>query len=116
MTIETLYAEMLRKFPNTPIFFDHIEVEDGQELAPPYIVLTEIRQDPFYADDTTYYLTVRHTIDLYTKRYDVTKIDKIEKFLRTKGITFETSVEWLDDVEMYLSSIEVQLDPSEVES
>ena len=121
MTVEQLFAQMLESFPTLEqagkIFFDHVEVQDGEEITPPYIVLTETNQDPFYADNTVYYMSIHHTIDLYTVLYDVELINRIGDFLNGLEIPFNVStVEWQEDINAYLTEFEVELDPSEVES
>jgi len=119
MTVEILFAKMLTAFPGMAddgkIFFDHIEVEEGHEITPPYTVLTEIQKDPFFADDTVYYLTIQHTVELYTATYDAVLIDKFERFFNRNNVPFSTSVEWQDDLEMYDVTFNVELDPSEVD-
>lgn len=120
MTVEQLFAALLVAFPALAnagkIFFDHIEVTDGEEITPPYMVLTETEQDPFFADDTVYYLTIRHTLELYTVTYDAPFIDRVERFFNDHQIPFALSVEWRDELDMYDATFEVQLDKSEVES
>lgn len=119
MTVEQLFAQMLDAFPelaqDNKIFFDHVEVQEGEEITPPYVVLTETNQDPFYADNTVYYMTVRHTIDVYTVLYDVELINRVSGFLNGFEVPFNVStVEWQDDIIAYLTSFEVELDPTEV--
>lgn len=119
MTVEQLFTELLQAFPTMAnagkIFFDHVDVQDGDEIGPPYMVVTETAQNPFYADDKTYYLTIRHTIDLYTVVYDAALIDKVEKFLNNNAVPFTVSVEYMDDLNAYISTFEVQLDKTEAE-
>lgn len=121
MTVENLFSQMLDAFPDlatdNKIFFDHVEVQEGEEITPPYVVLTETNQDPFYADNTVYYLTIAHTIDVYTVLYDAELNGRMAAFLNDCGVPFNVqTVEWQDDINAYLSSYSVELDPSEVES
>lgn len=119
MTVEELFTRMLEEFPqlatDNKIFFDHVEVQEGEEITPPYIVLTETNQDPFFADNTVYYMTIAHTIDVYTVLYDVELNGRISAFLNGCGVPFNVStVEWQDDINAYLMSYSVELDPPEV--
>lgn len=119
MRVEELFTALLTEFPTLAedgrIFYDHIEVQDGDELAPPYIVLTETEQDPFFADDTVFYLTIKHTIEIYTVLYDSVMLAKVERFLNGLKVPFTSNVEWLEDLSAYCSTFEVELDNSEVE-
>ena len=120
MTIEKLFHEMCDAFPTLvedgKIFFDHIDVEDGEEITPDYIVLTETQTDPFYADNITYYLTILHAVNLYTSDYGAELSQSIEDFLTSRNIPFTKSVEWLEEIACWFTSYGVDLDPSEVES
>lgn len=120
MTVEQLFQQMIDAFPALAeagkIFFDHITVEDGDEITPPYIVLTETQSDPFFADNTTYYLTVANAINLYTAEYDVAIMQSIEEFLNVRKIPFTRNTEWLDEIAEWLTIYGVNLGPSEVES
>lgn len=120
MTVEQVFAELLTTFPKMAndgkLFFDHIEVQDGQEIVPPYAVVREIRQDPFCADDTVYYLTIRHVVELFTVKYDNALISKFKRFFNDRAIPFTLSSGWEDDLDCYATAFEMQLDPSEVES
>lgn len=118
MTIEQLYNAISQEFPTMAnagkIFFDHIEVQDGQEITPPYIVLTEINLEPFHADNTVYYLSVAHTVDLYTAKYEARRANKIGELLTRNQIPYNSTVEYMDEIDAYLTSFAVDLDPSEV--
>ena len=120
MTIEQLFEQMVDAFPEMAedgkIFFDHVDVEEGAEILPPYIVLTETQTDPFFADNTTYYLTVLHAVNLYTIEYDVPLMQNIEEFLNVRNIPFTRNTEWLDEIAEWLTVYGVNLGPSEVES
>lgn len=118
MTVEQLYQALSTEFAELSaagkIFFDHIDVEPGAELLPDYMVITETEQDPFYADNVVYYLTIKNTLDVYTADYDAALINRVKKFLTDNGVAFAiVPVEWQDDIDAYLTSFEVGLDPSE---
>lgn len=118
MTVEQLYQALSTEFAELSaagkIFFDHIDVEQGAELLPDYMVITETEQDPFHADNVVYYLTIKNTLDVYTADYDAALINRVKKFLTDNGVAFAiVPVEWQDDIDAYLTSFEVGLDPSE---
>lgn len=117
MTVEELFTTLLSEFPTLAndgkIFFDHILIQDGNELTPPYMVLTETEQDPFFADNTVFYLTIRHTLEVFTIDYDAALIDKVERVLNNNSVPFAVNVEWRDDLDAYDSTFEVQLDKTE---
>ena len=120
MTVEQLYTELVNGFQlladTGKIFFDHIDVEDGNEVLPPYMVLTETEKDPFYADNKVFYMTIRHTLDVYTATYDEELINSVVEFLNELSLSFSVvPVEWLDDLGTYLTTFEIDLDPTESE-
>ena len=121
MTVEQLYNALTESFElmsdTGKIFFDHIYVEDGGEVLPPYMVLTETEKDPFYADNKVFYMTIKHTLDVYTAAYDEELINGVVDFLNGLSLTFSiVPVEWLDDIEAYLTTFEINLDPDSEES
>ena len=120
MTVEQLYTELVNGFQlladTGKIFFDHIDVEDGSEVLPPYMVLTETEKDPFYADNKVFYMTIRHTLDVYTATYDEEFINGAVDFLNELSLSFSVvPVECLDDLGTYLTTFEIDLDPTESE-
>lgn len=121
MTVETLFEKMTAAFPtmaqNGKIFFDHVTVEEGEEILPPYMVISETQKDPFFADNVAYYLTVEHEIDVYTAQYDVNLINRVAELLTENEIAFSlVSSSWLDDVGAYMTTFSVDLDESGGES
>lgn len=121
MTLEALFQQMVNAFPTLAdegkIFFDHVTVQDGDEVLPDYIVLTETQSDPFFADNQTYYLTVAHSVTLYTFDYNIELMQSIEEFLNARLIPFTRSVEWSDEMAVYITVYGVNLEASkDVES
>ena len=49
MTLEELYTAMIEELPElaAQTFYDHIVIEEGEELAPPFIFFHEVDSAPF---------------------------------------------------------------------
>lgn len=119
MTIERLYQALCLKFPELAasgrIFWDHIVVQENNEVLPPYIVMKRTETNPFYADDTAYYLTVNDQLIVFTDTYDSTLLDAVELFLKENAVTFTSESKWDDGTFLWETSYTLALAADEGE-
>ena len=112
-SLEGLYAAFVNRFPkldrNGKIFFDHIIVQEGDEVVPPYIVFRSESLNPFYADNCVYFATVNNFIDVYTKTDEEGIHGQIEAVLASLDIPFSKTSDGDNDLGMYLTEYSVTL-------
>ena len=113
MSLEGLYAAFVNRFPkldrNGKIFFDHIIVQEGEEVVPPYIVFRSESLNPFFADNCVYFATVNNFIDVYTETDGEGIHGQIEAVLASLDIPFTKTSGWDNDLGMYLTEYSVTL-------
>ena len=113
MTLEELYTAMLTALPDLAeaSFYDHIEVDEGQEIFPPFIFVHEEAGDPFMADDQVYFLGIDNKIDVYTADRSTTVRNSIINFLNGLNLPFTLQLGEIDsDTMLYVDSFVVSLD------
>lgn len=112
-SLEGLYAAFVNRFPkldrNGKIFFDHIIVQEGDEVVPPYIVFRSESLNPFFADNCVYFATVNNFIDVYTETDGEGIHEQIEAVLASLDIPFSKTSDWDNDLGMYLTEYSVTL-------
>lgn len=112
-SLEGLYAAFVNRFPkldkNGKIFFDHIIVQEGDEVVPPYIVFRSESLNPFFADNCVYFATVNNFIDVYTETDGEGMHGQIEAVLASLDIPYTKTSDWDDDLGMYLTEYSVTL-------
>ena len=117
MTIDKFYSAFCTQFAELSeadsVFYDHIEVQEGQEVEPPYIVIKETPADPFFADNQTYYLTINDNLIAYTTSDFENLIDAIDEFLTNAEIPFSRESEWNEDTWLYEHTYSLALNAEE---
>lgn len=88
MNIIDLTSELITAFPKIPVFYNHIVVEEGQELTPPYIVTNSEETSPFHADNCNYFSFVRNTVSLYVGKLTERNLQMLDKFFNARNIPF----------------------------
>ena len=115
-----LYDAFVNRFPkldtNGKIFFDHIIVQEGDEVVPPYVVFRTESLNPFYADNTLYFATVNNYIDVYSETAAEGLHKQIEALLTSLEITFTSTGGWDDSYGMYMTEYTVSLSSDDEES
>lgn len=113
MTLEEFYKAMLSELPALAekSFYDHIEIDEGQELYPPFIFVHETNGTPFNADDTVYYIGVENVIDVYTADRSTEVRKQISDFLTGQSIGYSLTLDSFDDETMlYVDRFTIELD------
>lgn len=114
MTIIDLTTALTTAFPKIPVFYNHIIVEDGDELNPPWIVTNHEDINPFFADNKTYWLGTRNTVTQYVAKLTETNLKRLDRFFDQNEIPFQKEINF-DEMEMlYSIQYTVQLDDLEV--
>lgn len=112
MTLPQLYEAMLTELPELAAvtFYDHIEVDEGEELFPPFIFIHEVNGNPFHADNTVYYLSIENRIDVYTADRSVEVRQSIMAFLNSINVPFTLTMGDFDpDTMLYMDSFNLSL-------
>ena len=113
MTLEELYTAMIEELPElaAQTFYDHIVIEEGEELAPPFIFFHEVDSAPFNADNIVYYIGIEHRIDVYNAERDIDLRRQIQGFLDSHDLGYTVSFDDFDESTMlYLYSFTIELD------
>lgn len=115
MTIIDLTSKLIEEFPKVPVFYNHVVVEEGQELNPPYIVTNSEGINPFHADNCNYYTFVRNTVDLYLGTLTEKTLLMLDKFFVKYGIRFDKNESFDEFAYLYQIEYVVYLDEVEEE-
>lgn len=113
MTLEEFYSAMLAELPGLAevAFYDHIEIDEGRELYPPFIVVHEVNGTPFNADDVVYYLGIENVIDVYTADRSPNVRSQICEFLKNLNISYTLTLDSFDESTMlYMDRFTIELD------
>jgi len=95
MTIEQFYTRISEAFPTVPIFFEVIDVEEGDELPPDYMFFESGTTVGFGADNQTYWSST--PIELMAVQTNPIKNDdrlteELEEFLQLNRFQFTKQV------------------------
>lgn len=113
MSLEELYTRLLEEYPELAerSFYDHIEVDEGQEIYPPFMFVHEVTGTPFHADDRTYWIGVENRIDLYTADRSTDLRKTIQGFLDGCGLAYTLDFDDFDaETLLYRDSFTVELE------
>lgn len=113
MSLEELYTRLLQEHPELAerSFYDHIEVDQGQEIYPPFMFVHEVTGTPFHADDRTYWIGVENRIDLYTADRSTDLRKTIQGFLDGCGLAYTLDFDDFDaETLLYRDSFTVELE------
>lgn len=113
MTLEDLYTAMLTELPDLAekTFYDHITIDEGDELYPPFIFFHEVDGTPFNADDKVYYIGINHRIDVFTAEREIELRRRIQGFLDDHDLAYTVSFDDFDESMMlYRDSYTIELD------
>lgn len=116
MTLEELYSALLIELPDlaASTYYDHIEIDEGDEIYPPFIFFHEVNGNPFFADNRTYYLSIENRIDVYTADRSIDTRRAVCSFLDGLGIGYTLSLDEFDaDTGLYMDSFNLNLKESE---
>ncbi len=112
MTLVELYQAMQSELPDLAnvCFYDHIEIDEGGELYPPFLFFHEVNGNPFVADNQVYYLGVENRVDLYTSDRSVEIRAQLIEFFNSHDIPFTLSLDEFDpDTMLYMDSFTIAL-------
>lgn len=113
MTIIDLTSALISEFTNIPVFYNHIVVEEGDEINPPYIVTNHDTINPFHADNKTYWSFTKNTVTLYVGKLSERYLKILDNFLDGQNIPFQKNITF-DELEMlYAIEYDVSLDDLE---
>lgn len=113
MTLETLFEKLIEQLPELAqkTFYDHLIIDEGAELYPPFLFVHETDGQPFNADDIVYYIGVENVIDLYTADRDPAIRRQISRFLDNLEIGYTLTLNEFDDETMlYVDRFTIELD------
>lgn len=113
MSLEELYSKLLEDYPELAerSFYDHIEIDEGQELYPPFIFVHETAGNPFNADDQTYWIGIENRIDLYTADQSATFRNTIQEFLKSCELAYTLDPNEFDtETLLYRDTFTIELD------
>lgn len=113
MTLAELYSAMLQELPELAerSFYDHITIDEGQELYPPFVFVHEVDSEPFNADNRVYWLGTDHRLDVYTADRDPEVRRAIQGFLDSLDIAYSLSFDDFDsDMMLYCDRFTIELD------
>lgn len=110
MTLAELYSDLKTAFPNDTIFYDHIVIDEGQEIYPPFTVFQASTPAPFFADDTTYYCPTQISIRLFMSPYDPAYEKKYMDRLKKKKIPFDYDPQpFNDETQLFETDLTITL-------
>ena len=113
MTIAEVYILMQSESPDLASisYYDHIEVDEGQEVFPPFIIFKEVGGRPFHADNHVYYLTIDNQIELYTADRNPEMRSLIIEFLNRHSLPFTLDMSDFDpDTGLYVDTFTISLE------
>ena len=113
MTIVDLTSALISAFPKIPVYYNHVIIEEGQEIKPPYIVTNSETINPFHADNCNYYTFVNNTVSLYVGTLSEKYLTMLDKFFTKNGIKFDKNLSF--DEFSYLNDLEYTVQLDEVE-
>lgn len=111
--LTTILTNTFKK--KVPVFFHHVLVQEDEELPVPYIVTNSQELAPFRADDSNYFSFVRNTVTLYTERFDVDLMKRLEDLFTSNKIPFTRSQDFDDAQLLFITEYVVQLEELEEE-
>lgn len=95
MSIDDFFIAITAVFPDVPIFFEEIDVEEGDELPPNYIYFESGTTIALAADNITYYsVTPIELLVVQTNPIanDDTLTAQVEEFLDTNRLIYTKQV------------------------
>lgn len=113
MTLTEVYQLMLQEESDlaSMSYYDHIEVDEGAEVFPPFIIFKEVGGRPFHADDQVYYLTIDNEINLYTSDRSPLWRSRIIDFLNRHSLPFTLDMSDFDaDTGLYVDTFNLILE------
>lgn len=113
MTLTEVYQSMLSEFPDLAkiSFYDHIEVDEGMEIYPPFIIFREIGGRPYHADNHVFYLTINNQISLYTSDRSPSLRTRIGDFLNRNSLPYTLDMDDYDpDTGLYVDNFNIFLE------
>lgn len=113
MSLEELYLKLLEDLPELAAvsFYDHIEVDEGQELYPPFIFVHETAGNPFNADDHVYWIGTENRLDVYSANRDPALRRKIQGFLDSLSLAYTVELGTFDsDTLLYMDPFTIELE------
>lgn len=88
-----------------PWCYDHFDVEP----APPYIVYYYPAENDFMADGENYANIRQVVFELYTKQKDFTLESTVETALKTAGLTWYKTTDYIDGEKIYQTTYETEV-------
>ena len=93
-----------------PIFYDHIDVDQGLEITGSFLVVREVELAPFRADCINYFTAIRYELLSFSPMRDETLRGYIKTFLKDNGIAYDMTPEGFDsDTMMYTDMYTIAL-------
>lgn len=113
MTLEALYEVLLEALPElaSVTWYDHLVIDEGAEIYPPFILVHETNGTPFDADNHTYWVGIESRIDVYTADRSIDTRRQVQAFLDTIDIPYTLVLDDFDsDTMLYRDSFTITLD------
>lgn len=110
MNIIDLTSELISAYPKIPVFYNHVVVEDGQELPVPYIVTNHETIDSFFADNQSYWIASANSVTLYVAKLSEKYLKMLDKFFGLRSIPFGKSVSFDELTMVYSIVYDIQID------
>lgn len=93
-----------------PVAYSHFKSSDKIPLpTPPYICYLSAYSSNFMADDIVYKDIDNLQIELYTVVKDPVAEKKITDLLKTNGIAYQSSEDWIESEQLFQKIYEVRL-------
>ena len=77
--------------------------------APPYGVYLSYADDPFFADNRTFFLAGQLRLEIYSLERDTALDDAVRDALDAADIPYDTDYTWIEDQELYETIFEIEV-------
>lgn len=119
MNLEDFYSAAKTKFSaeNIPVFYDHVVVEQQEELFPPFLVIREVEFSPFHADNRNYYMAIQYEMLAFSSMRSQSFRKMIKDFLEDLGISYDLTPQGFDSDSMLFTdqyTLELEGDEDDV--
>lgn len=99
---------------NIPIFYDHIDVDQANEVTGDFLVIREVELAPFRADCINYYTAIKYELLAFSPMRNEQLRGNIKAFLQGHGISYDMTAQGFDaDTMMFTDSYDLALDGDE---
>ncbi|NMF06256.1 hypothetical protein ACUH7Y_07090 [Clostridium beijerinckii] len=108
MTLSDIYT--ILKATGYPVAYSHFIATPNNPLpTPPYITYLSAYSSNMFADDIVYMDIDNLQIELYTAKKDPVAEKKITDLLKTNGIAYQSTEDWIESEQLFQKIYEVRL-------